>query len=524
MAKSGNALLAEALTAAQKVAINNIVNSKDITSSQRTFLIKKGYLKTILRGWYLLDANLSTKHAGESALWFASLWDFVGQYLASKYNNDYWLSPEASLDLHTSNNTMPKQLIVYIPKGKGTTNIVALPNNMSLLISPTVKQPREIIQPPSIDLNILSLEESIVSASPRAYVASPRSLQLALRQADDSRLATALLHSENIASASRIIGALEAMNLESKARKLESIINATGYQGLNISNPFKIKLISITPRRNESPSAIRVRMMWQQMRSTVIKIFESFPPPHNFKQRSISDITSMMSDIYAKDAYHSLSIEGYKVTPELIQRVASGEWSPEIITQDKQAKDALAARGYHLAFKQVEVLIKTAHQDSNLDLESMLDIGLTQWYSSLFSPCVDAGIVKPVDIAGYRKGPIYIRLSKHVPPPSEQLTDCIDTLKELIANENHSIVQAILGHLCLGYIHPFPDGNGRTARFLMNFMLVLGGYDWTVITMEQRSQYMSALEAASVHGDITPFANFVLNTMQAKLSTYDGQG
>ena len=91
--------------------------------------------------------------------------------------------------------------------------------------------------------------------------------------------------------------------------------------------------------------------------------------------------------------------------------------------------------------------------------------------------------------------------------------DCMDTLKALIASEPHFVVKAILGHLFMGYIHPFPDGNGRTARFLMNFLLVIGGYPWTVIKHQTRTAYLDALESASVANNVKPFAEFVKQSM-----------
>ena len=53
------------------------------------------------------------------------------------------------------------------------------------------------------------------------------------------------------------------------------------------------------------------------------------------------------------------------------------------------------------------------------------------------------------------------------------------------------------------------DGNGRTARFAMNVMLAEGGFPWTIIPVDLRSQYMLALEKASVDQDIKAFAKFV---------------
>lgn len=59
------------------------------------------------------------------------------------------------------------------------------------------------------------------------------------------------------------------------------------------------------------------------------------------------------------------------------------------------------------------------------------------------------------------------------------------------------------------------DGNGRIGRFLMNAMLASGGYPWTVIPVEKRADYLAALEAASVDGDIAPFAKFLTECVGA---------
>jgi Fic family protein len=48
-------------------------------------------------------------------------------------------------------------------------------------------------------------------------------------------------------------------------------------------------------------------------------------------------------------------------------------------------------------------------------------------------------------------------------------------LFDLLENEPAPSVRAVLGHWMFGYIHPYPDGNGRMARFLMNAMLASGG-------------------------------------------------
>lgn len=59
------------------------------------------------------------------------------------------------------------------------------------------------------------------------------------------------------------------------------------------------------------------------------------------------------------------------------------------------------------------------------------------------------------------------------------------------------------------HIHPYPDGNGRMARFLMNAMLGSGGYPWTVVRVEDRNAYLAALDRASIDADIRPFTTFI---------------
>jgi Fic family protein len=91
-------------------------------------------------------------------------------------------------------------------------------------------------------------------------------------------------------------------------------------------------------------------------------------------------------------------------------------------------------------------------------------------------------------------------------------------LFELLENEPEASVRAVLGHFMFVFIHPYMDGNGRIGRFLMNVLLISGGYPWTVIPVEERERYMSALESASVRQDIAPFAKFMAELVQSSLS------
>jgi len=84
-------------------------------------------------------------------------------------------------------------------------------------------------------------------------------------------------------------------------------------------------------------------------------------------------------------------------------------------------------------------------------------------------------------------------------------------------------VRAVLGHWLFGYIHPYPDGNGRVARFLMNAMLASGGYSWTVIRVGDREKYLHALDAASIEQKIEPFARFIAECVKRSGSSAPGR-
>ena len=82
--------------------------------------------------------------------------------------------------------------------------------------------------------------------------------------------------------------------------------------------------------------------------------------------------------------------------------------------------------------------------------------------------------IAPSALAGYRNDPVYLRTSRYVPPRWEAVRDAMPALFDLLENEPEPGVRAVLGHWLFGYVHPYPDGNGRMARFLMNAMLASG--------------------------------------------------
>jgi hypothetical protein len=239
------------------------------------------------------------------------------------------------------------------------------------------------------------------------------------------------------------------------------------------------------------------------MRNGVISHFPDAPGIPQDHDKYMKEV----EDMYVTDAYHSLSIERYRVTVELIERVRSGEWDPKDNEADKRQRDAMAARGYWLASQRVRESIKSILQGENSG--KVVDNDHGDWYRELFAPSVTSGILKASDLAGYRNDQVYIGGSMHVPLNKDAIRDAMPELFELLQKEENAAVRAVLGHFIFVFIHPYMDGNGRMGRFLMNVMLASGGYPWTVIPVEERETYMKALESASVKEDIGPFAKFM---------------
>lgn len=142
----------------------------------------------------------------------------------------------------------------------------------------------------------------------------------------------------------------------------------------------------------------------------------------------------------------------------------------------------------------------------------------------MFQPSVQAGVLAASALAGYRAHPVYLRTLRFVPPRFEVARDAMDGLFHLLRGEPEPSVRAVLGHWLFGYIHPFPDGNGRIARFLMNTQLASGGHPWTVIRKEARTDYLTALDTASIDQDIRPFTRFVAEEVRWAGRSAGGKG
>lgn len=500
--------LAEALEALKALQDGGTVaiRSTDLSRLHRERLLKNGFLQEVMKGWYIPARPDET--AGESTAWYAAFWPFCAAYLQTRFDDEWCLSPEQSLALHAGNQTVPRQLGVRAPKGGNKPT--ALPFGTSLFdIRASLPAKRDIVEKDA--LRLYALPAALIEASPAFFQHHAVDARAALASIQDaSEVLGLLLEGGHTTIAGRLAGAFRNIGRDRVADDILSAMRAAGYD-VREQDPFDKRSPLRLPRREVSPYAGRIRLMWSDMRERIIERFPAAPG----KPNDIDAYLKRVSDAYVTDAYHSLSIEGYRVSPALIDRVRSGDWNPETDEQDREHRDALAARGYWLAYQEVLKSLGAVLKGESPGAVADDDHGA--WYRALFAPSVTAGLLRPADLAGYRGGSVFIRRSMHVPPSSESVRDAMPRFFELLTEETDPAVRVVLGHFIFVYIHPYTDGNGRMGRFLMNVMLGAGGYPWTVVPVEQRAAYMAALEEASVRHAIAPFADILGELVQAAM-------
>lgn len=125
----------------------------------------------------------------------------------------------------------------------------------------------------------------------------------------------------------------------------------------------------------------------------------------------------------------------------------------------------------------------------------------------------------------YRKLPVAIAGSKHLPPQPYLLQDLMEDyfrFYELHRNDLHPVILAAEMHERLVSIHPFIDRNGRTSRLIMNLILLQHGFPLAIIggDYESRMAYYDALEKVQTEDDKQSFILLIAEKVLSGLDRY----
>lgn len=161
----------------------------------------------------------------------------------------------------------------------------------------------------------------------------------------------------------------------------------------------------------------------------------------------------------------------------------------------------------------VEHLETINHREAILFIEDLVSNKeeITEWNLKN----IHALILKEIDnlnAGKYRTENVLISGAKHIPPKHFEVRYLIQKLVAEYQNqwsEYHPVVRATLLHGEFVKIHPFIDGNGRTARILLNFELMKNGYTPIIIKNENRVNYYDVLDYAHTTMNYGPFIKLV---------------
>ncbi|HSM73850.1 MAG TPA: cell filamentation protein Fic, partial [Desulfobacterales bacterium] len=382
--------LSESLAVLKKLQDEGTVaiHTKNMTRTHRERLLKNGFIKEVMKGWYI--SARPEEPAGESTAWYASFWGFCADYLKSRFGKQWCLSPEQSLRIHSGNWDVPGQLLVRTPKGGNKP--ISLLHETSILDA-RLKLPDKNDIESKENLQIMSLPAALISCNPGFYSNNAVEARAALAMISDaSEILHKLLEGGHSTVAGRLAGAFRNIGKNAIADNIIETMRAAGYS-ITENDPFEEKTALIFNEHVLSPYVNRIRMKWAEMRGVVLENFLKAPLLH----QNTDEYLKQVDDIYLTDAFHSLSIEGYRVSEELIKRVRSGNWDPETNRKDKEYADALAARGYWQAFQAVKKSLTKVLNENAAGIVVKQDHSI--WYRELFAPSVSAGVISASDLA-----------------------------------------------------------------------------------------------------------------------------
>ena len=204
--------------------------------------------------------------------------------------------------------------------------------------------------------------------------------------------------------------------------------------------------------------------------------------------------------------YNSNAIEGNSLTlKETFWVISEG-----ITVKNKPLKDHLEAKDHHEALEYLYELVQPQNQLT-------VSEKLTRDLHGLVMKKTDE------DWAGrYRQSNVFITGTDHTPPDASAVPSAMAQLINWFGvsrRKLHPIELAARIHHQLVFIHPFLDGNGRTARLLMNVILMKQGYPLTVILKNDRKKYYRVLQQADKN-NFDPLIQFVAQAVERSLDIY----
>ena len=236
------------------------------------------------------------------------------------------------------------------------------------------------------------------------------------------------------------------------------------------------------------------------------RIEEKLDKLNNLRPLPKSALKKLQDNFRIEMTYNSNAIEGNCLTLKETALVIN----EGVTVKGKPLKDHLEARDHNMALDYLYDLIENRknHTISEHLIRSMHQIIMRdtdkQW----------AGV--------YRNSNVIITGATYNPPDALDISHKMKELIDWIKNNKkkfHIIEFSALLHHKLVYIHPFFDGNGRTARIILNLFLMQYGFPLVIILKNDRKKYYNVLSQADKE-NYKPLVRFIAQSVERSLDLY----
>jgi Fic family protein len=224
---------------------------------------------------------------------------------------------------------------------------------------------------------------------------------------------------------------------------------------------------------------------------------------------------NIWKNIWLEETHHSTALEGNTLTSrELYYLVELG-----VARGNKELRHYLEAEGYATAAHWVYEEAVTAFKQRGFNF-SMAHV--RHAHILLIRPLWDVRHPVSGDRPGeFRHAPAIIAGSPVKPVPAGEVADRMEQWVARVtagSQRAHPVAWAAELHADFEIIHPFADGNGRTGRLLMNYILIAHGYPPSIILKSQRSRYIGALEQAQLRNNYLGIVDLVARSVLENLN------
>jgi Fic family protein len=229
---------------------------------------------------------------------------------------------------------------------------------------------------------------------------------------------------------------------------------------------------------------------------------------HRDRKRAGRILPNVLEAIRVELTYHSNAIEGSTLSLRETQLVIEGK-TP---AGERPLREIYEARNHDRALRMIEGWVTDRPSGTLLSQRDVLEV-----HAQVMAD------IEPGSAGRFRSERVRIVGTGFIPPGAQKFDLLIPRLIDLANRPGiHPVLHAAELHYNLVTVHPFNDGNGRTARLMMNYHLLRRDFPQTIIDVNRRGEYLTALDEANA-GKPARFARFIAQCVEASIRRVAGE-